>query len=133
MLRLRRHEGAEVFDIGRTEQNLGRAARAKPDEILQRRMLDIGAAHHGQRRTIEHRVHGVPPCFARAPSNPAAQFVIEPAPRNTIAPPDFAQGAMMAGRSSGPSMPTTCLCPCARRPATNASRSMPSMAVSPAA
>src|SRR5262245_34648328 len=125
-----RHERAEVLDVRRPEQNVSSTAGAEPDEVLERRLLGIRAAHF--REDVERSGHGAAPFSFSAASMPLAQVVIEPAPRNTTAPPGFASPPISAGRSSGPSMVTTFLWPCARNPSARLSRLMPSIGASPA-
>ena len=95
-------EGRQILGIGRAEQNFRIPAGAEPDQILERRILGIGAADGRQRIARTGLHHAWPSRAFSAASRSAAQAVIEPAPRQTMAPPGLANCATMAARSSAP-------------------------------
>ena len=93
---LRGKKRRQIVRVRGTEQNFRRAAGAEPDEILQRRVLGIGAAHRRKRRRRAGSSSRRASRAFSAASSPAAHCVIEPAPRQTIAPPGFAESARPA-------------------------------------
>src|SRR5204863_2105842 len=122
--RLRGHEGAEIVDVGGTEQNIRWSSGAKPDEVLEARFFGVAAAYGRQRRMQGGR-HALASRDFNAASSPAAHPVMDPAPRQMMAPPGRASDATRGVKSSAPSIARTCLCPCRCRPSTSESRLTP--------
>ena len=87
---LRGEEGRQIVGIGGTEQNFRRTAGAEPDQILQRRAVGVACRARAEARRRDGSSSRLALQLFMAACKPCTQAVIEPAPRQTMAPPGLA-------------------------------------------